>query len=577
MTVFSTTSVYDEKEFEERSDYINDTDLELWNVENEHFNHIQQKLLGVGAKLLVGPRGTGKTHQMKIAHLKCQKDKSKPLSLFVSFSKYYHLEPFLTKAPNAIQIFHTWVLCKILLSAISIIEDEKESVPSWAKDSNLLTKETIQEFVAKAEKLKASQLSDDLLISALNINWLVTLLEQLTIVTGRKRLILMLDDAALTLTPEYLVEFFEIFRSLKTKIINPKASVYPGTTQFGPRFHVNHDAEMVKCWLSVESPTYSSFMDSLIKKRFENFKEGVSTELIELFKFSSFGVPRAFISLLRNYRSRPEKVANAKFNAVIEQQAQFIETEYLSISQKLIQYKKVIESGNRLFKQITQEIKDDNSRLVDERNLMIGISSESIEQYKLADRMIRFLIEAGLLYEDIPVKHGQQEGSNERREYRRYIPHMIFLIQNRTFVKSNKGGFKEVLNSINLKARKQPLRRSIRNLLTTKELDGLTLDLPPCQNCSTPRLTPEQRFCHICGNELVNQSAFETCLKISVNELPLTNWTKDRLVAVKLNTVGDIISLQDPGSELRKIPQIGQIRSNKIYNEVLKTVDEFLA
>lgn len=43
----------------------------------------------------------------------------------------------------------------------------------------------------------------------------------------RKRAILLLDDAALTLTKEYMIEFFDVFRSLKTISISPKASVYP--------------------------------------------------------------------------------------------------------------------------------------------------------------------------------------------------------------------------------------------------------------------------------------------------------------------------------------------------------------
>lgn len=158
----------EEKEFEERSDYIDDANLEIWNVENEHFDHIQQKLLSVGAKLLAGPRGTGKTHQMKIAHLKCIKDVHKPLSIFVSFSKYYHLEPFLTKVPNAIQIFHTWVLAKVALGCYSLIDEHRVEYTMFQDDTHL-NKEYIESFVERAEKLKASQLNDDPLISKLSI------------------------------------------------------------------------------------------------------------------------------------------------------------------------------------------------------------------------------------------------------------------------------------------------------------------------------------------------------------------------------------------------------------------------
>lgn len=121
------------------------------------------------------------------------------------------------------------------------------------------------------------------------------------------------------------------------------------------------------------------------------------------------------------------------------------------------------------------------------------------------------------------------------------------------------------------------MRRGINNLLTSADLDNLTLDLPPCKTCNTPRLTVEQRFCHVCGSALVNQSAFERCMKIPVENLPLTPWQIKKVKSKSLNTVGDFITLQDPGRELREIHQIGVVKSEKIYKEVIKTVDEFLA
>lgn len=572
------SNIRDEKEFEERSDYIDDSNLEIWNVSNDHFNMIQQKLIGVGAKLLVGPRGTGKTHQMKIAHLSCIKSKDKPLSIFVSFSKYYHLEPYLTKAPNAIQIFHTWVLCKIILSSYTLLEEMKLEVPLFTEENNQFSKDNISVFVSKAEKLSASQITSDPLISNLSISTVLNTLENLAAKLKRKRVILMLDDAALSLTPDYLVEFFDIVRSLKTKNISPKASVYPGTTQYSPRFHVGQDAEMVQCWLSVEDNTYSAFMNTLIAKRFAEYTDGINTEIIEIFKYASFGVPRAFISMLRNFKTTGKsRTTQAQYNFVIEQQAKFLESEYQSIAQKLIQYKSIIKTGYDLFKKIIEEIRRDNLTQINTKNIVLGIPSDDIASIKLMSRMFRFLIEAGLLYEDISVRHGSDKNTGERREYRRFIPHLLFLIQNRTFNKTQGTGFSETVKNIQLPARKQPMRRSISNLLTEENRNRIDLDLPPCQSCKVPRLNVEQRFCHNCGKELINQSAFEQCMKISVDMLPITSWQKKKVKENKLNTVGDFMALQDPGTELRKIHQVGQKRSQRIYYEVLKTVDEFLA
>ncbi len=108
----------EESGFEERADYILDDDILKWNVDIPYFNLIQQKLLEKGTKVIVGPRGTGKTHQMKVAYNKCINDNKKPFAIYVSFSKYYHLEPLLSKNPAAITVFHTWVLCKIILGCV---------------------------------------------------------------------------------------------------------------------------------------------------------------------------------------------------------------------------------------------------------------------------------------------------------------------------------------------------------------------------------------------------------------------------------------------------------------------------
>ncbi|PHR46282.1 MAG: hypothetical protein COA32_12070 [Fluviicola sp.] len=99
----------DTKELEERSDFLEATQIQDWFISGEYFENIQSKLTGTGAKLLVGPRGTGKTHQLRVAHYKCLNDKTKPVSLYISFNRYYHLEPLLSRAPNAIKVFHTCV------------------------------------------------------------------------------------------------------------------------------------------------------------------------------------------------------------------------------------------------------------------------------------------------------------------------------------------------------------------------------------------------------------------------------------------------------------------------------------
>ena len=50
---------------EERADHLKLSELEKITVKADFFKRISHKLMQRGAKLIVGPRGTGKTHQMR--------------------------------------------------------------------------------------------------------------------------------------------------------------------------------------------------------------------------------------------------------------------------------------------------------------------------------------------------------------------------------------------------------------------------------------------------------------------------------------------------------------------------------
>ncbi len=569
-----------EKEFEERSDNIHDEDLEIWNIQNDHFQGIQKKLVGAGAKLIAGPRGTGKTHQMRLAYADCIngfEQGNKPVAIFATFGKYYYLEPILSKAPNAFPIFHAWVLSKILkgcydyLIAIDYVDLIKEIEENYIKNAEL------EEFIFNAELARYSELNTHSVLRNISISYVSRLLDHVANKLNKTRIILLLDDAALSFTPEYLIEFFDIYRSLKSKSISPKASVYPGTTEYGPRFHVGQDAEMVDCWLSVTDNTYGEFMNSLIEKRFKQYREDIPVNILEIFKYASFGIPRAFITLLRRYKDLDESNQQQKFNKTIEQQIQYIDTEYLSLSQKIPQFKFIIETGFQFFRKVVGELVNDNKNLEDYKSITVGVDDKSISSNRMAERMIRFLIEAGLLFPAGIVKHGTQD-EGDSRNYRRYIPHIIFLIKERAFNKTRGFNAQEVKDRLELKEKRQPLRRTLQTLLSEAELSMLKLDLPPCQECKAIRLTEEQRFCHNCGAQLVRPSAFESCMSLDISVLSISPRIQTRLKdELSIHYIKDIVSLQHPASELQNARYIGSKRSEQILESVKNTVDEFLS
>lgn len=558
---------YDEGNYEERADYIIDEDILKWNVDIPYYKTIQKRLIEKGSKVIVGPRGTGKTHQMKIAFNTCLKESGKPFPVYVSFSKYYYLEPLLSKNPAAITVFHTWVLCKIILGCNETINRISNKTIDFFGDE--LTKEQIEKFVSQSEKNVQETWHSDV-IRNITISYVLNLLTESMAECGRKRVILLLDDAALTLTKEYMIEFFDIFRSLKTINISPKASVYPGTTEYGPRFHLKQDGDPFNVWFEPESDDYTQFINQLCEIRFDKVK--IDINIRELLKYASFGNPRAFITLLRDYEQSTNKNVQVIFNSLVDTRCKLLKDEYLSIKQKLIQYYSIIDIGWEFFDKLLDEITKVNRKMIPktEKQIIIGLQEYRDNQI---DRMIKFLIEAGLLYELQPVKHG------ENREYKRYIPHLIFLFQKKAF--SNSKGFNtlEILEFLKRKNAKHPMRKdNIYSILGNDKLKNLKLDLPQCTNCGANRLSENQKFCHACGHELVSKSSFEKCMQLTIDELPLTEWQKVRIKKdTKLKTVKDFISISDIGDELSKPHGIGKKRAEKIVNKVNKLIEEFLA
>ncbi|KER04317.1 zinc ribbon domain-containing protein [Photorhabdus temperata] len=555
-------SLFDEAEFEERADYIDKQNLLKWTATSKHHNNIQKKLIQVGAKLIVGPRGTGKTHQMRLAYFDCKNDIQKPLPLYVTFNHYLRLETYLHESSNAIDIFHAWVLAKIVFACEEDYGVFLENVDFTSKD--------LKNFIINIEKQKYSQ-EHTRIISGLSLNDVKNLIEKAILKNDRKRAILFLDDAALTFTNDYMIEFFDIFRSLKTIKISPKASVYPGTTQYGPRFHVGQDAEKVPIWMSVEDSDYLQFMDTIVSTRFGNSLD-IDQDMRELLMYAAFGIPRTYIMFLRSYIDSDRNKPQSKFNAIITEKCSNIINEYRSIAQKMPQYNIIINIGDELISIIVNTIKAFNHKKIDEsghnykKNIVIGI--ESIDNK--AERMIKFLIEAGILYAEDDISHGSD------RKIRRFIPHLALLIKERALIKSRGFNVSDFLRILKGSSEKHPVRKKFARLLSQDKINSIALDLPPCSNCQTPRIVDGQRFCHICGTILLDSSIFKNCMSTKLLDLPLTEFQKKVISKTKYLTIEDVLTSDNTAAELKKVKGVGVKYSERIIKKINEWTNEFL-
>lgn len=557
-------------EFEERADQLSLAAIDSSLADGEVFKRARTKMLAPGAKLLVGPRGTGKTHIMRYAYIQAINRDEKPLALYATFNRYLNLEPLLKKSPDARQRFHSWVLAKLLLSAFDWLGGTGRSPSVLQSADQLFDPDKLAELVARLERGTGDELYEEL-GQKLTVDHVFKAVGILLKAGSRSRAVLLLDDAALSLTDEYLVAFFEIFRQLKTELIAPKASVYPGSTQYGPTFHASHEAEEVHLWLSVEDAEYSQIMGDIATRRLSPQQlVGINPDILELLKYLSFGVPRTFLRLLREFLSSRSKSSQQQVNGIIETQTELIRAEYESLGIKLKQFASIVLAGGELFDKAVQDLSKVQSSDITVRNIVLGLQ-QSKDRSPLAERMLRFLVEVGLLYPLQAVSHGPD------RKYDRYIPHVAFLWKKGAFGRSSWST--AITSCMQSPPAKHPVRREVSTLLRSDGLARLKLDLPPCQNCRTQRINESQKYCHQCGEELVVASMFEDCMKLPFSKIPDISQAMIRRIHADtpLRTVGDVYASQNASSDLQRANYVGPVRANEFIRRVSCVIDEFLS
>lgn len=561
-----------------RADYIPLEDLHRETSDGGAlFQRVTLELTNKALRTVVGPRGCGKTHMMRFAWLSCRENKNKPFAIFASFQRYFRLEPLLSSNAGASQLFHSWVLARILLSAR---ESSEEWLPKLSVVDELLSSYgyPYESLLTLATKLERNQtIEGDLakLSDSLSIDRVKRIVDELCHTAGRKFSVLLLDDAAMTLTPEYLIEFLDIARSLKSSTIAPKISVYPGTTEMSPRFHMGQDAVSIPAWISTEDSEYESIMKDIAAVRVKKL-ESIPDDVQALLRFAAFGVPRAYLTMLEDYQRGGFRTAQQGVTRIINEHLSARLGEFRTLGKKAPKLEILVASGEKLVHAICVSLKDYNRPLLkrQEKGITYGLRTEVIEP--LLERTLRLLIEAGLIFDDGEVKHG-----TPLRIYKKFIPHSSLLLNIGAFIaEEGSGSIKQNLEAIRFKSTKHPLRKSLTSIVGKEFVKGLSLALPQCANCKERRLSDNQRFCHACGHQLVDASAFHQCLDALIDEVPgLTDWQRGQIREHLpfFRTIRDYLAKQDPAADLLSVSGFGRRRTARIVDVLNSFVDDYLS
>ncbi|MHB8101441.1 MAG: zinc ribbon domain-containing protein [Methanosarcina sp.] len=554
--------------FVEQAEYIDDNSFNKWNIEHPDEDAIIKKLSQGGAKLIIGPRGCGKTTLMRKTYYKLSSSRSsKTLPIYVNFKSSLKLEPLYVKNVNAVFWFKQWLLLKIYLGLFDTLDTIKNNPPP-----NLIFSRESTKKITNQLELGKIDLEEDKLLS---ISVLEDEINKVLKALNRKRCVLLLDDAAHAFSPEQQRDFFDFFRQIKSRYISPKAAIYPGVTTYSSTFHVGHDAEEIDVWIKPDSPKYIEFMLGLLEKRLPNevYLKLLSEEhLLKLLCYAAFGIPRALLNLIRD---SIKETADGSFivDFKISQGLKSINKSYeqsmkiyTSLKVKLPLYEHFITTGDVIFTTIMDSLKEYNkNKQIDSQSVTIAIKQPLASEI---NKVIGFFQYCGLLLPKGEISKG------EKGIFELYIVHYAALISRNVLFGKTRVNVSNYVEAFEKRNAHEYNRISSDKLIPSEEIrEKFSLALPPCKTCNTPRISEHAKFCSNCGTALQSESIFESLVNKDISELPLTELRVDRIKAhSKIRTIKDIL-MDTENRELRSVPRIGPFWAERIASYA----EEFIA
>ena len=540
--------------FEERAEYLSRTDLDQWTQLTPNDRRILTKLKGPGAKLLTGPRGSGKSTLLRAAYFDLL-DGDSAFPIYVNYARSLALEPLFHQTANALQLFRQWILMKVVVGAAEACHDAGIPLPA-----SLGYRVAAAEGLVEALAVGAEPPAIDESISP---GSLLRLLESWALALQRKRVVLLLDDAAHAFSPRQQREFFEVFRELRSSRVAAKAAVYPGITSYSPFMHVGHEAELVEAWHRPDSDDFLHTMRAVITRRLpETFLKRLEgrDELVDYLALASFGLPRGFLVMLSQLLGVEEDESTIPTRKAaddaISTHAQSVRDIFRSLSDKMPRYKHFVEAGQELERAMAKALRDYNrQRNVDRKAVVIALADPLGPELQKILEMLEY---AGIVRSAGTVSRGV------KGVFHRYELHYALIIRENSLALGKSVAVSAVVKALQARHAHSFVRSRGTTLLGSDFASRCTLDLAPCQNCGTPRISDEAQFCMNCGRPLTEVSVYDELLKAAIDRLPLTPKKIEGLKRyTNIRSVGDVL-LDDESRQIRKVPYVGAVWSARI-------------
>lgn len=355
-----------------------------------------------------------------------------------------------------------------------------------------------------------------------------------------KRIILFFDDAAHIGRETSLKEFFDIFRTLSSNTVSCKAAIYPGVTEFGSRFDLLNDANVIDIARNEETPQFTDFFKNIIEIRYSEYitNEKLKLPLDDFSKFIGRAVTgnvRAFIYAINYIIELSDETIGL---LEVERTLKYLATEYYwplleELEPKLGRYEPLIEPTRELAEILYKDV----SALVDrpEYGPSFLIHREVVERLK---KLLEIMEYVGFV-----VKRDSSRAMKNGGRGARYILNLCNLIE----VMPGNRLTTDLFNKWN-RVEKEYTQIHRRGILDKIELP----DLEESKNLG------------------ILEMSIDVLKKSKAYPYGLTDFRIENLLEADLSTVGDLAEASD--EDLLRIEGIGDHWLSRIKSVVGQAV-----
>lgn len=524
-----------------RTEELDDEQIANFYVSSEYEQNIVDKLKAPSPVLLVGSRGVGKSFLFKVSEIQLKKNfsKTKILPVYVTLRS----SPLIKNSSE--EQFRYWIMARICSAVFRAINKMGEismlTNASFLSISNTsLNTGEIDRVITEYEDAWKRNGKEIDVEGIPNLDDFLDFVQDLCETIGIRRIVVFIDEAAHVFIPQQQRAFFTLFRDLRSPYIKCNATVYPGVTVYGDTFEPTHDAVVVNLIRNIRDNDYVSIMKEIVSRQVSDSKLSVNLskngENFSLLAYAASGNPR----YLLNCVSMAEKMDSTAVNKVFRDYFRGkIWAEHTKLADRFPGYKDFIEWGRDFLEiEVIPKLREKNDEYlkVDAGKgtmLYFWVHKDAPLEVKESIRILEY---SGLLYEDA-------EGIRATRSEvgTRYMVNIGCLLA--LEATPTKTGM-EIIKNVDIRRMNEY---------------GMT-------HASYKRL-------HGCIMKN-DSSALMQHLASSIDKLDLTEWQKNKMHEISIDTIGDVIRAKE--SDLKKAKFIADVRAKKIRNAAVAAVYEYL-